>query len=119
MEQLFSQLLNKIADPILALLILCLFGVIYMVYKSNMRKQDKLDKLQASKEAEIKELNKILLEVRESDKEMILELKNSFIRYIEAEKEHAENSKLCHEALKRNNELIMQTMVKVEYCTKR
>jgi hypothetical protein len=115
MEQVFSELLNKIADPILALLILGAGVVVFMLFKSNKYKQAYIEKLHDLKATEVKELNKILLDVRQSDTEMLVNLENSIDKWIDTQREYNEAQKAISENLRRNNELLMQLIAKVDY----
>lgn len=111
-------LLESLGNPILAILLLSLFGFIYMLYRSNNNKSKRIETIQESKDKEVKELNKILLEVRESDKEMLVELKNTISRHIQVEQEHSRNEKNNAEMLKRNNELLIQLLAKLDFLLK-
>lgn len=97
MEPLFEQIINKIADPVLAILLFFLGAVIYFLYKANERKS-----------REIKEFNKVILDISLSDKEVITQLKNTVDRFIEVEKEQTEAARASIEMLRRNNELLIQ-----------
>jgi len=108
MEKQVQNLLEQISNPILALLLLFLFVVIGALAKAY-------HEMQKSKNTEVKELNTILMEVRESDKEMLTELKNTISRYAENERNHMETAKTTTEVLRRNNEMLMQLLVKIEY----
>jgi hypothetical protein len=110
-----THLLEKISNPILAILLFFLLASIYLLYRGNNDKTKSIEDVRAKKDAEIKELNKVLLEVRESDKEMLTELKNVISRFVEVEKERVDASRSAYETLKRNNELLMQLVVKSDY----
>ena len=114
-----ASLFERISNPILAILLFLLFGVIYMLFKSNNDKTKRIESIQLGKETEIKELNKILLEVRASDIEMLTELKNIISHYIEVEKISTENANSRAEILRRNNELLIQLAAKIEYSIKK
>ncbi len=124
------SLFEKITNPILAILLFALCSAIILLYRNNLTKDktiltiqtDKsaeLKALQLSKDVEVKELNSILLEVRESDKEMLVELKNVISRFIETEKAHSEMERAGSEILKRNNDLLIQIISKIEYSLKK
>lgn len=114
-----ASLFERISNPILAILLFLLFGVIYMLFKSNNDKTKRIEAIQLGKETEIKELNKILIEVRASDIEMLTELKNIISHYIEVEKINTDNVKTSSELLRRNNEILIQLVAKVEYSIKK
>lgn len=102
----------SIVDPILALLLLVLLSIVIFLYRKLDNKEKDIKELQKSKEDEVKELNKILLNVREQDKEMLTELKNLITKFIETEKEQVSASKEASDKMTRNGEYLLQILAK-------
>ena len=83
-----STAMNEIAKtyPILAILLLVFLAVIWVLYKALMKKGVEYNTLLQTSKEEVKELNTLLLNVREADKEMLVNLKNLIAQFVEVEK---------------------------------
>jgi len=79
---------EKIQNPILIILLVVLITISIIVYRyfTALMKEYKATIIQ--KELEIQSLNRVLQEVRASDAAMIIELKNTLVRFSESDKEH-------------------------------
>jgi len=102
-----TKFIERLENPILAILLIVLLALVYILFRMIIN-------IYASKEKEVKELNKILLEVRESDKAMLMELKSTIEKYIDVEKRHSKLECQSYEILKKNNEMISKLYVKIE-----
>jgi len=104
----------SLLDPILALLLLVLLAGIYFMYRTLNKKETIINTLQTQKATEVKELNEILLKVREADKEMLVELKNILVRFIELKKEQNELLKNNIDEVESHTNLLIQISTKIE-----
>lgn len=105
----------SLVNPVLGLLLLVLLVIVVTLYKKLSAKEEEIKTVQKTKEEEVKELNKVLLLVRESDKEMLIELKNLISRFIEVEKDHTAIAKSGSDKLDLQKDVLVQITTKLDY----
>lgn len=99
--------LQKIEDPVLAILLMCLISAIVALWKKMANRTRQYSDLIKAKDEEIKSLNGILREDEVANRELLTELKNSLDRFLESDKSNTE-------IIRRGNELLIQLIVKIE-----
>lgn len=99
------SLLEKLSNPILAILLFVLATAIIILYRSYSAKDKSLSDLQAVKEKEVKELYNIIISLKDSDKEMLTELKTTL-------QTHMNSERTMSEEVRKLGDLVMQLITK-------
>jgi hypothetical protein len=102
---------EKIANPILVILLVVLLSGIYFIYSYFSKVIAEYKRSVEEKDKRIQEQHNLLVDVRTSDAKLIAEFKNTLEKFIDSDKEYSSRLNI-------NNELLQQLLVKVDIILK-